>query len=408
MTSRLILFTANYPFTYNGGETMFVAPEIPWLCRRFDEVVVVPLHDGGEQLPLPPGGVLDRGLARRWRKAAAWYLLKALIWPGFFSEAWRGLMQGGWVGGARVWRWAGVAAATRAWLAQQGRSGHSCVYSYWRGGQTLAAVRWAQRGPDCVAVTRVHGYDLYAEAFSPPFQPWRALYENVTLTMTVSQHGLDYLRGQGVPENRLALARLGVAAARRRARASDDGVWRLVSCSSVIGLKRVPLIAMALMALASRHASQRVEWVHFGGGADLAKVRAQMATAPANLSVELAGSVPNRTVIEHYENQAVDAFLLLSVREGLPVVIQEALAHGIPVVATDVGGVSEAVNSNGENGVLLKPNATTAEIVSALERLLLASDEERSARREAAWRTWGEKFDSDHNHAATASRLSAL
>lgn len=408
MTHRLILFTANYPFAYNGGETMFVAPEMPWLCQRFDEVVVVPLHDAGEQLALPPGCLLDRGLARRWRQAAAWYLLKAMVWPGFFSEIWRGLTQGGWVGGARVWRWAGVAAATRAWLTEQRRSESTCVYSYWRGGQTLAAVRWARLHPGSRVVTRVHGYDLYAEAFTPPFQPWTQLYQRVTLTMTVSQHGHDYLRRQGVPEDKLLLARLGVAAARVLCRASDDGVWRIVSCSNVIVLKRVHLVAQTLMALASQHGARRIEWVHFGGGAGLDALHAQVAAAPANLSITLMGAVPNKTVLAHYETQAVDVFVLLSESEGLPVVIQEALAHGVPVVATDVGGVSEAVNPNGENGALLKSDATSAEFVSALERLLLASDEARTARREAAWRTWAEKFDSDRNHSATASRLNAL
>ena len=408
MTNKLILFTANYPFAYNGGETMFVAPEMPWLCQRFDEVVVVPLHDTGEQLPLPPGCLLDRGLARRWHKAAAWYLLKALVWPGFLSEAWRGVTRGGWVGGARVWRWAGVAAATRAWLAQQERSVPTCVYSYWRGGQTLAAVRWSRLHPGSNVVTRVHGYDLYAEAFAPPFQPWVQLYQGVRLTMTVSLHGLEYLRTQGVSPDRLRLARLGVAAARIRSRPSEDGVWRIVSCSNVIALKRVHLVAQTLMALASQHGSRRIEWVHFGGGAGLDALRAQVAAAPANLSVTLTGAVPNKTVLAHYETHAIDVFVLLSESEGLPVVIQEALAHGVPVVATDVGGVSEAVNPNGENGALLKSDATSAEIVPVLERLLLASDETRTARREAAWRTWAEKFDSDCNHAATAARLNVL
>ncbi len=47
------------------------------------------------------------------------------------------------------------------------------------------------------------------------------------------------------------------------------------------------------------------------------------------------------------------------VREGLPLVITEAMAGGKPVVATDVGGVSEAVR-HGETGILVPPGDTDA------------------------------------------------
>ena len=50
--------------------------------------------------------------------------------------------------------------------------------------------------------------------------------------------------------------------------------------------------------------------------------------------------------------RAVDLFVLGSAHEGLPVAVMEALAAGLPVVATDVGGVAEAV-VDAENGFLV-------------------------------------------------------
>ena len=46
---HLVLFTTNYPFTYTGGETMFVHPEMPHLASEFarEGVTVVPLHNTG-------------------------------------------------------------------------------------------------------------------------------------------------------------------------------------------------------------------------------------------------------------------------------------------------------------------------------------------------------------------------
>jgi glycosyltransferase involved in cell wall biosynthesis len=54
-----------------------------------------------------------------------------------------------------------------------------------------------------------------------------------------------------------------------------------------------------------------------------------------------------------------DLFVLSSLREGLPVAILEAMAAGIPVVATDVDGNSELV-LNGETGVLVKSGDSSA------------------------------------------------
>jgi glycosyltransferase involved in cell wall biosynthesis len=48
---------------------------------------------------------------------------------------------------------------------------------------------------------------------------------------------------------------------------------------------------------------------------------------------------------------AADLFLLTSVSEGIPLTLIEAMAAGLPVVATDVGGVAEVVE-NGRTGLL--------------------------------------------------------
>jgi len=65
---------------------------------------------------------------------------------------------------------------------------------------------------------------------------------------------------------------------------------------------------------------------------------------------------------------AADGFVLPSRREGLPNVIMEALASGIPVVASRVGGVPELVQE-GETGFLVPPRDTEA-LSTAMRRLM--------------------------------------
>ncbi|MGH1504862.1 MAG: glycosyltransferase family 4 protein [Acidimicrobiales bacterium] len=62
-----------------------------------------------------------------------------------------------------------------------------------------------------------------------------------------------------------------------------------------------------------------------------------------------------------------DAFCLASFAEGIPISIMEAFAVGVPVVATDVGGVSELV-VDGVTGRLVPPGSADA-LADALERL---------------------------------------
>lgn len=418
---RLLLLSTNFPFTFTGGETMFIAPELPHLAAAFaaEGVTVAPLHDVGEQLPLPDGVALDRRLGQRWRTRRWVAYACAPAWPGFWPELWRGWRQGGAVGAVRVWRWAAAAQAVWAWLQttqatqatqadrdRQAPTPPLLLYTYWRGGATLAAARWAAQHPGSAAVTRVHRYELYDEAFSPPFQPWAAVYGQLARTLPIAQHGADYLAARGVPASRLHLARLGVPALPQRAVASADGALRLVSCSTLTPVKRVPFTAQALVALARAHPQTPVLWTHYGDGPERAAVDQALRGAPPNLQVQLAGRVANTAVLAHYAQQPVDLFVLLSASEGLPVAIQEALAAGIPVLATDVGGVAEAVSASGDNGGLLPAQADVTAVVAALTQLLITSSAaQRAARRDAAWQTWATRFDAPRNHAALARHL---
>lgn len=410
MSATLVIVTANFPFAHKGGELAFVGPEIACLATALGaRIVIAPLHATGSRLPLPEGVEVDTRLSQGLRHGWVWNSLRACAWPGFWRELWRAARVGGPVGMARAWRWAAVAQATWHWARPAwGIASAVIFYTYWRGGATLALARLAQQREGCAAVTRVHGFDLYEERFQPAFQPWPATYREVAFSVAISAHGRGYLLDRHVAPERVVLHRLGTrASAAGVSAASQDGCARIVSCSMVVGLKRVPTMASALVSLAARHPQRQFRWTHFGDGPDLPAVRAALAAATSNLAVDLPGEVANVTVVGHYAAQPVDVFLLLSRTEGLPVVIVEALAAGVPIIATDVGGVSEAVGP--DNGELLAANPALADVVAALERVLLTSSaSESAARRRRSRERWERDFDAELNHRAFAQRLRQL
>ena len=86
--------------------------------------------------------------------------------------------------------------------------------------------------------------------------------------------------------------------------------------------------------------------------------------------VNFLGWVAGKEKIKQLQSNQV--FVLPSYNEGLPIAILEAISYGMPVVATDVGSVAEAVR-NGENGFLYKAGDIDA-LTGALNRLMLSSE----------------------------------
>src|SRR5665811_1561504 len=59
------------------------------------------------------------------------------------------------------------------------------------------------------------------------------------------------------------------------------------------------------------------------------------------------------------ELQAADLFVLPSFVEGIPVSAMEAMAIGVPVIATNIAGTSELIE-DGKSGLLVRPSDSQA------------------------------------------------
>jgi glycosyltransferase involved in cell wall biosynthesis len=88
-----------------------------------------------------------------------------------------------------------------------------------------------------------------------------------------------------------------------------------------------------------------------GEGTERAMLEALSARLGLQTCVQFGGEVPHEKVLSFM--QQADVFVLPSLSEGFPMVIVEALACGLPVVASRVGGVPEII-TNETNGYLVE------------------------------------------------------
>jgi glycosyltransferase involved in cell wall biosynthesis len=268
-----------------------------------------------------------------------------------------------------------------------------------------AALRLKQVFPDVKVICRAHGCDLYWERHSLPYLPLRKyIADHVNAAYFISEQGRDYFMRKNHLNNdgSLKVAKLGVKGAKVMAKASSDGVFRILSCSHAVRVKRVDLIIKALACIYDFD----VEWTHIGDGTDLPDLKAKASRLfqeRANIKHEFKGFLPNAMVYEYYQNNCVDVLINLSSSEGLPVSMMEAFAFGVPVLATAVGGVPEIVNES--NGALLPPEVTPQEAASAIVKMRGLSSEEMRTLKNNAYETWRKSYDADANYESFAQNV---
>jgi glycosyltransferase involved in cell wall biosynthesis len=187
---------------------------------------------------------------------------------------------------------------------------------------------------------------------------------------------------------------------------SADGVLRVVSCSALIPIKRVDVLARGLMLSAHDRPDRSIAWDHTGDGPLRPEIEGLLrSSAPSNLSWGFRGQVANAEVFNRYHLHPADLFANTSYTEGIPVSIMEAQSCGIPAMAPSVGGMPEIVSP--ENGWLLPSPASPAAVAKVINAVL-ATPQCLSPRRARSRRDWEERFDARRNLAGFARNLSDL
>ncbi len=117
----------------------------------------------------------------------------------------------------------------------------------------------------------------------------------------------------------------------------------------------------------------RVQLNVIGGGPDEPKLKRHASDHESGVEVNFHGQMPNRELGSFYGRAT--AFVMPSYREGFPRVLIEAMARGLPIVATDAGGTRDIVGIKQSAFVVSREDPEA--FARAVERLLTSSEDRR-------------------------------
>jgi glycosyltransferase involved in cell wall biosynthesis len=183
------------------------------------------------------------------------------------------------------------------------------------------------------------------------------LYGRLAAVLTPSADGRrQVLADLGMPEDRVHVVPNGVDVPAVASGPAGRAVPRVGALGRLTGQKGFDVLLDAVRSLVA--AGTPADVVIGGTGRDEAELRAAAAGLPVTFR-GFVGDVPAFL-------SGLDVFCLSSRREALPLVLLEAMAAGLPCVATDVGNVATAV---GQDAVVVPPGDAAA-LAAALAALL--------------------------------------
>lgn len=396
---KLYLFPIQFPYTRFGE--CFLEEEIKYTSKCFDKVVIIPLRkEIPTQKPLPKNcsvvkPLMENKFHMAFKMIFNWSVFLKMI-PELFTEkvlsdkvkfsVWlRGYAESNVIMNSRSIRRIG----------KRLQSDDVC-YFYWGKWSNIISAYWKGR---CHFVSRFHGTgDMWEDRYHEYFPLRKQVLRSLDMAVFISQRGEKYFQTK-YPGCKTMYSPLGSVSVGVPEKIKDNTI-RIVSCSTIISLKRVDLIFKALNLIDDF----QIEWTHIGGAVvgddSLFKALEQeiVDNKKGHLQVKLIGSLPHDKVMRYYAEHPFDIFMNMSTSEGVPVSIMEALSCDIAVVATNVGGTCEVVTP--ETGVLVSADPTPHEIAEAVRLCIRTKHSPR--------KFWESHFNADVNYKSFANFLSTL
>lgn len=394
---KLVYFTDGYPWA--PAEIPFIKNELETLAKEYDIELVARLkaqyENSAPLVEVPKNVKLHKYIIENVTGKEKIQSLKYALSDGLYWKEIKRLQKDNCEKALKgdVYSYLTTTYLFMKWLKKEiDINSIDIFYSYWNSYATLGMALEKSSSSNFTLVTRTHGYDLYDERMPYNRQYFKQLVDSkLDKVFFIGDQGREYYMehfATSKDESKYVINMIGVTKAGKLPEKKDE-CFRMVSCSSVIPLKRVAMIAEALSDIDDI----KIEWIHMGAGAlmqDLKEKCSALLDNKNNVSYKLMGRISNNEVREYYDNNYVDCFITTSSTEGSPVSVQEALAYGIPVIGTSVGDVPSLIDGN---GIVLGQDCTAEDVAKAIRQMSDMSDKEKKMMRKNAYSKWESKYD---------------
>lgn len=296
-------------------------------------------------------------------------------------------------------------------LRHAGCFGEAVVVGQWMKRSGYAVLHTHYASTTAMLVEKVFGIHLSmtlhgsAEFIDPIGFCMREKVSAASLVIAISNFGASQVMRFCEAEDwtKVAVVRLGVDSVELAPHANEiEGpAFQLVCVATLVPVKGHALILRAVATLVSEGA--RMNLVLVGDGPERARLERLTTELGLQDCVQFTGSLPNEQARKYVA--AADAFILASFAEGIPVVLMEAMALGIPCLSTWVTGIPELIE-NGTEGLLFAPADTDA--IARCVRRLFDDPALRVRLGKAGRRKVAAEYDQRQNVAMLASELRKL
>ncbi len=395
MTKKnLILFTSSFP--YGKGE-YFLETEIEFLSKEFIEIEIYPFYYGNviTKRNVPKNVIVHKPVIPiSKQKRFLLFFKSVLLFAPVFILIVDFFKNKAYKNKSTIKRWLitfidfSILTKSNQYKNIQHKK-NTIFYFFWGTGWALSLNTLRKHKTNTYFV-RLHGSDVYLER-SNGYIPLRMkLFKNTQKIISISENIISYLTNTyKVNKNKIILSRLGTKYVSKNPGADIKDKLHIVSCSNIIALKRVHLIIDIL----SRIQDTEIIWTHFGDGPLLNDIIRKSKKLQKNIEVNFLGRKPNKYILEFYKNNHIDLFINVSMYEGVPVSIMEALSFGIPVIATNAGATKEIVNN--QNGKLLPINFNLQDVANIIRNV---RNEYWIKKRIMAFEFWNKNYNAETNY----------
>ena len=208
-------------------------------------------------------------------------------------------------------------------------------------------------------VTMFHGYDIRL-GIENGGNIYQELFKRGDLFLSISEYNYRYLIEFGLNKVKLLHHPVGVELdeftpkRKRHTPANDLKSLKILSVARLVEAKGLEYGIKAFYQIFKKNIKPELKLTYtiVGCGEQERKLKDLINHLNLDVSVKLVGAMNRCEVRKELQNSHV--FVLPSVAEALPVSLLEAQATGLPVIATSVGSVDQAM-VDGESGFLVPP-----------------------------------------------------